>query len=55
MLKLREATNEYIGANLDPSHLWWQGIDPIAAIRILAKQMQFITSMLKIRILIKKM
>ena len=29
MLKLREATNEYIGANLDPSHLWWQGIDQL--------------------------
>lgn len=27
MLKLREATNDAIGANLDPSHLWWQGID----------------------------
>ncbi|MFH0717542.1 sugar phosphate isomerase/epimerase [Staphylococcus delphini] len=37
LLKLREATNEYIGANLDPSHLWWQGIDPIAAIRILGQ------------------
>ncbi|MGI8316657.1 sugar phosphate isomerase/epimerase family protein [Halobacillus mangrovi] len=35
MLKLREATNEAIGANLDPSHLWWQGIDPVAAIKIL--------------------
>ena len=37
MLKLREATNDAIGANLDPSHLWWQGIDPIAAIKILGK------------------
>ncbi|WP_440857945.1 sugar phosphate isomerase/epimerase family protein [Staphylococcus shinii] len=37
MLKLRTATNEYIGANLDPSHLWWQGIEPIAAIKILGK------------------
>lgn len=37
MLKLREATNEAIGANLDPSHLWWQGIDPVAAIKILGK------------------
>ncbi|ARI76117.1 sugar phosphate isomerase/epimerase family protein [Halobacillus mangrovi] len=35
MLKLREATNEAVGANLDPSHLWWQGIDPVAAIKIL--------------------
>ena len=37
MLKLREATCEAIGANLDPSHLWWQGIDPVAAIKILGK------------------
>ncbi|WP_079527362.1 sugar phosphate isomerase/epimerase family protein [Halobacillus hunanensis] len=35
MLKLREATSDAIGANLDPSHLWWQGIDPVAAIKIL--------------------
>ncbi|WP_221565062.1 sugar phosphate isomerase/epimerase [Alkalihalobacillus sp. TS-13] len=37
MLKLREATNDSIGANLDPSHLWWQGIDPVAAIKILGE------------------
>ncbi|WP_147804398.1 sugar phosphate isomerase/epimerase family protein [Alkalicoccus halolimnae] len=37
MLKLREATSPAIGANLDPSHLWWQGIDPVAAIKILGK------------------
>ncbi|MCD8888578.1 sugar phosphate isomerase/epimerase, partial [Staphylococcus arlettae] len=37
LLKLREATNESIGANLDPSHLWWQGIDPVAAIKILGR------------------
>jgi sugar phosphate isomerase/epimerase len=37
MLKLREATCEAIGANLDPSHMWWQGIDPVAAIKILGK------------------
>ncbi|GGN88815.1 MULTISPECIES: sugar phosphate isomerase/epimerase family protein [Haloarcula] len=35
MLELREATNEYIGANFDPSHLYWQGIDVTAAIRLL--------------------
>ena len=35
MLKLRSATCDAIGANLDPSHLWWQGIDPVAAIKIL--------------------
>lgn len=38
LLKLREETNEAIGANLDPSHLWWQGIDPVAAIKILGRE-----------------
>jgi sugar phosphate isomerase/epimerase len=33
LLRLREAAGPVIGANLDPSHLFWQGIDPIAAIR----------------------
>lgn len=37
ILKLREATCDAIGANLDPSHLWWQGIDPVGAIKILGK------------------
>ncbi|AUX08611.1 sugar phosphate isomerase/epimerase [Halalkaliarchaeum desulfuricum] len=35
MLRLREATNERVGANFDPSHLYWQGIDVTAAIRLL--------------------
>jgi len=35
LLKLREATNDHIGANFDPSHLYWQGIDVTAAIRLL--------------------
>lgn len=38
MLKLRGATGKAIGCNLDPSHLWWQGIDPVAAIKILGEQ-----------------
>ncbi|WP_409298887.1 sugar phosphate isomerase/epimerase family protein [Peribacillus sp. SCS-26] len=38
LLKLRELTSPAIGANLDPSHLWWQGIDPVAAIKILGKE-----------------
>jgi sugar phosphate isomerase/epimerase len=38
MLRLREACGEAIGANLDPSHLWWQGIDPVQAIRILGRE-----------------
>jgi len=37
ILKLREITCDAIGANLDPSHLWWQGIDPVGAIKILGK------------------
>jgi hypothetical protein len=32
LLRLREAAGEAIGANLDPSHMWWQGIDPVQAI-----------------------
>ena len=36
LLKLREAVGPVIGANFDPSHLIWQGIDSIAAIRKLA-------------------
>lgn len=35
LLKLRKAAGPVIGANVDPSHLFWQGIDPIAAIRAL--------------------
>jgi sugar phosphate isomerase/epimerase len=31
-LKLREAVGDIIGANFDPSHLFWQGCDPVAAI-----------------------
>lgn len=33
LLRLREAVGDVIGANFDPSHLIWQGIDPVAAIR----------------------
>ena len=35
LLKLREAVGDIIGANFDPSHLFWQGIDPKEAIRAL--------------------
>lgn len=37
LLKLREAVDPTIGANFDPSHLIWQGVDPVAAIRELGK------------------
>ncbi len=33
MLRLRAAVGEEIGANLDPSHLLWQGMDPVRVIR----------------------
>lgn len=34
MLRLRDATESRIlGANFDPSHFFWQGIDPIKAVR----------------------
>ncbi len=35
LMKLRNAVGDTIGANFDPSHLFWQGIDPVAAIRYL--------------------
>ena len=31
LLKLREAVGPTIGANLDPSHLFWMGADPLVA------------------------
>ena len=35
MLKIRNAVGPEIGANLDPSHLIWQGMEPVAVIRAL--------------------
>ncbi len=35
ILKLRSACGEQLGANLDPSHFFWQGIDPVEAARVL--------------------
>ncbi|GKZ14495.1 sugar phosphate isomerase/epimerase [Haladaptatus sp. T7] len=37
MLELREATGDRIGANFDPSHLFWQDIDITDAIRLLGE------------------
>ncbi len=37
LLKLRAAVGDSIGANFDPSHLIWQGIDPVEAIRVIGK------------------
>ena len=35
LLRLRDLAGPAIGCNYDPSHMFWQGIDPIAAIRVL--------------------
>ena len=35
LLRLREIAGPTIGCNYDPSHMFWQGIDPVAAIRVL--------------------
>lgn len=35
LLRLREAVGDTIGANFDPSHLIWQGMDPAEAVRML--------------------
>ncbi|HLG98039.1 MAG TPA: sugar phosphate isomerase/epimerase [Bryobacteraceae bacterium] len=35
LLKLRSIAGDTIGCNYDPSHMFWQGIDPIKAIRVL--------------------
>jgi sugar phosphate isomerase/epimerase len=35
LLRLRKAVGNAIGANLDPSHLFWQGIRPAEAIKAL--------------------
>lgn len=34
-LRLREAVGPNLGVNFDPSHFWWQGIDPVTAIQAL--------------------
>jgi sugar phosphate isomerase/epimerase len=35
LLRLRDAVGPVIGCNLDPSHLFWQGIDPLEVIPVL--------------------
>ena len=35
LLRLRAECGDTIGANFDPSHLFWQGMDPIASLRAL--------------------
>jgi sugar phosphate isomerase/epimerase len=35
LLRLREATSPVIGANVDPSHMFWQQMDPLRVVRAL--------------------
>jgi sugar phosphate isomerase/epimerase len=37
LLRLRAACGPALGCNFDPSHLWWNGVDPVAAIRKLGE------------------
>ena len=36
LLRLRSIAGPNLGCNFDPSHLFWQNIDPVAAVRVLA-------------------
>jgi sugar phosphate isomerase/epimerase len=38
LLRLRSAVGPEVGANLDPSHLFWQGIDVVEAIKTLGRE-----------------
>ena len=38
---LRSVVGENVGVNLDPSHFWWQGIDPVAAVAALGGSIGF--------------
>jgi sugar phosphate isomerase/epimerase len=35
--RLRDAAGDRVGANFDPSHLYWQGIDAVEAVRFLGE------------------
>jgi len=37
LLRLRQACGSNLGANFDPSHLFWQGIDPLVSLKALGK------------------
>jgi len=37
LMKLRKACGTQLGANFDPSHFFWQGIDPVESVRYLGK------------------
>jgi sugar phosphate isomerase/epimerase len=37
LFRLRDAVGPVVGANLDPSHLFWMGADPLAAVPVLGE------------------
>ncbi|MCW3063500.1 MAG: sugar phosphate isomerase/epimerase [Solirubrobacterales bacterium] len=41
-LRLREAAGDNVRVNLDPSHFWWQGIDPVRTIQELGDAVAFV-------------
>jgi sugar phosphate isomerase/epimerase len=42
LLRMRDAVGPVIGANMDPSHLFWQQMDPLAVIRALGPAVQHV-------------
>jgi sugar phosphate isomerase/epimerase len=42
LLRLRAIAGKSVGANLDPSHLFWQGIEPIDAVRVLGDAIHYV-------------
>ncbi len=42
LLRLRQAIGPVVAANLDPSHLWWQGMDPLEVVRTLGSAVGFV-------------
>jgi sugar phosphate isomerase/epimerase len=41
-LRLREVTADNVAVNLDPSHFWWQGIDPLATLERIGGHVGFV-------------
>jgi sugar phosphate isomerase/epimerase len=39
---LRSVTRDNVRVNLDPSHFWWQGIDPVATVAALGDAIAFV-------------
>lgn len=42
LMKLRKIVGNTVGANLDPSHLFWQGIDPVQSVTYLGKAVHYV-------------